>query len=128
MTLLFFHGSEVLGLVGGLGLGFVGSVLVVLLLLYSPPRNPLLQAAVYAFVAILTIAWFQVFDDTLGFLFAIAIGFPWSLFSVFLATFLNLDLGNLGITLGAMLNAMLIYVIGSSAKRSLNRYEESNKK
>jgi hypothetical protein len=128
MALLFFHGSEVLGLVGGVGLGLVGSVSLILWLLYSPPKNPLLPSILYAVCAILIGVWFLVFDDTLGFLLTVAIAFPWSLLVVFAATFLNLDGVSFSMPVGALLNAAFIFVLGSFAKRTQDRNEESIEK
>lgn len=118
MTLLFFHGGEILGFFAGVVAGFAVWAAILSLLFIRPPRNPVVPAVIYFVVASLPGMLF-LFSTDLNMLQLILVWmaiFPWSLIFVLLAAFFDLDIGNSAALVGALLNAVLFYVIGRTAR------------
>ena len=129
MFLLLFHGTEILGFLAGVVLGGIGFLSIFAWLLNSPPRRPVVPAVVYlalASGAYLCFLFVEAQNSELlpdaGFFLALphAFLFPWSVVSLILFEYLNVDSGEGGIVAGAPINALLIYAVGKWARRRKN--------
>lgn len=88
---------------------------MILWLFNRPPRNAILPAAIYFLIAAIPGILSLLSDEGYVFLLAVIATFPWNLLFVLLATFLDVNLGNLAVLLGAFINAVLFYVVGRFA-------------
>lgn len=124
MTLLFFHGTEILAFFAGLGLGAVGMVSLLIWLFVRPPRIPIVPAVIYSIAA--TISCVALFVEPAntetaldrGYLLTppTAFCFPWSFLVILIASFAIADVGKGWFLVSVAINAFPIYGIGRVAR------------
>lgn len=123
--ILLLHGTEILGFIASLAIGFVGLAGVVIWLLSRPPERPVVPAIVYLVVFFGIYGIFLVVDSStidsvadapLFFLIVLnTLCFPWSLIWLLLASYgVSFDHYLL---IGGFVNALLIYCGSKLARR-----------
>lgn len=123
--ILLFHGTEILGFLAGLAVGFIGLVGAFIWLISRPPERPVVPAFVYLvvffgiygiFLVVDSLTIDSVPDASLFFLLVLnTLCFPWSLLWVLLANYgVNFDHYLL---VGGFVNALLIYATSMLARR-----------
>ena len=129
MTLLLFHGTEILGFLAGIALGISLVVGILAWILLRPPVRAFIPATIYLSLAIIACVGFTLIDrpgidflpDANYFLMLpVALCFPWSLLTIILSGYFDQDLGSGPMILGAFFNSFVIYSLGKLAKRRLD--------
>lgn len=128
MTLLLFHGTEIVLLFAGVGLGAVILLTLLIVIFTRPNRFPIIPASIYLVIALASCLSFLLdeyrsgtfLDDGYLLVLPVALCFPWSLMTVILATFYETNLGVFPFLLGASVNAVILYIVGRifQARRS----------
>lgn len=124
VNFLLFHGDLLLGLLATSVVGLVVFSVSIFWLWNRPPRNPALFAILY-FLAAFVICVFALATNEDSLLIAAAVlSFPWTLLSMILGSFSEIDFGAGLLFFGVIVNSFLVYQLAKAARGRKQVYRE----